>query len=501
MRIPVLPKVGLGVVSLLGALLAGCPGPPDPPQRSARADPDAGAKVEVEPEATLEAAPPVLRLRVLVPPGAVESAEQVRLFAGTLSAYHLGRIREQALPATLLEREVPCVTWSEASGRELVVAPSVPLVPGETYSLASPALGMLATVTITGDDRAALLTRTWPPTDAGHGVEWAIFCGEAEGPFDAAIVRLDPLGLPAEIAPALGDHPEIPGCLQLRALEPPPGDALLVPPLLAGRVALDPAPFAVVSLPPLVPRACEPAESQLGPSCATIEDDRLILRGLDVPTFWMLEAQSLSPALPVGAHARVVVRGLVPQSTIELSVTVLDAAGRATRARATLTTRTVRAHVVINEVLADAIGSEPAQEWIELSNDGAAPVDLEGWTLEDVGGMAILPAHRLLPGAFALLVSEGFSEQSAWDIAPRAGTAVLSVPDLGKNGLANSGEPLLLRSPDGTVVSRFPSLPKPKAGVSVARTAPWALDDDPASFALHAAPGASPGAPNAPLSE
>jgi hypothetical protein len=33
--------------------------------------------------------------------------------------------------------------------------------------------------------------------------------------------------------------------------------------------------------------------------------------------------------------------------------------------------------------------------------------------------------------------------------------------------------------------------------VSVARRTPWALDDEPESFALHAEPGASPGGPNA----
>jgi hypothetical protein len=166
-----------------------------------------------------------------------------------------------------------------------------------------------------------------------------------------------------------------------------------------------------------------------------------------------------------------------------------------------MTTRSVEPHVVISEVLADAIGPEPAQEWIELLNDGRAPVDLDQWTLEDVGGTVLLPAHRLEPGAFVLLVSEGYSEQAPWDVAPQSGTAVLRLSDLGKNGLANSGEPLLLRSPQGAIVSRFPAAPKPKPGVSVARAAPWALDDDPASFTIHGPPGASPGAPNAPLSE
>jgi len=53
-----------------------------------------------------------------------------------------------------------------------------------------------------------------------------------------------------------------------------------------------------------------------------------------------------------------------------------------------------------------------------------------------------------------------------------------------------------LRDAAGRVVSRFAALPKPKAGISVARRSPWAVDEDPRSFAYHAAPGASPGGPN-----
>ena len=484
-------------------LLAGCPGPlPAPPQRSIDSQ-DAGANVTVEPEATLVEAPSVLRLRVQLPPGVVELPEHARLFSGALSSYHLGRLREYELPATLVEREVPVVSWVEAAGRQLVVAPSLPLVPGETYSLASPSLGLIAVVLVSTDDRTPLLRRVWPPKGVGKGVERAIFCGESveEAQAGIEVVRLDPLAVPAEVGQDLGDAPPIEGCLQLRALEQLPNDVLLVPPLRAGGLALEPAPFAVAPLPSLDSRECPPDESQLGPSCALVEDDRLILRGLEVATFWMLETPGRPlEALPVDADQRVLVRNLVPESAIELSITVLDAAGRATGARAVVNTRPVQPHVVINEVLADAVGPEPAQEWVELVNDGQAPVDLDRWTLEDIGGSVALPAHRLEPGAFALLVSEDYAEP-AWDVAPPPGTTVLRLTSLGRSGLANSGEPLLLRAPEGSIISRFPGTPKPKPGVSVARVTPWALDDDPASFALHAAPGASPGAPNAGIAE
>jgi hypothetical protein len=490
-------------ILLLGcALLASCPGPlPEPPQRLANTERDAAVSVGVEPDASLTGAPAVLRLRIRVPEGAAESPEQVRLFAGTLSSYHLGRIREHALPATLLEREVSATTWLEVSTREIVVAPARPLLPGQTYSVASPALGLIAAFSIGEDGQTPFMMRIWPPKDGGRGIERAIFCGDAGAPSESASVRLEPLAVPAEIGPSYRDESPIPGCVQLASLEQPADGALLVPPLRAGDFALDPAPFVIGPEPRLVPRACQPEESRLGPGCALVQDDRLVLRGFEAPTFWILEAPSLFFATPVQAEQRVVVRNLIPESSLEVSVTVLDRAGRSTSERTVMTTRSVEPHVVISEVLADAIGPEPAQEWIELTNDGRAPVDLDRWTLEDVGGTVLLPPHRLEPGAFVLLVSQGYSEQATWDVAPRSGTAVLRLLELGKNGLANSGEPLLLRSPEGTVVSRFPATPKPKPGVSVARAAPWALDDDAASFRLHGPPGASPGAANVTLPE
>jgi hypothetical protein len=493
--------IAFGLMGLVGSvLLTSCPGPlPERPQPPPKAERDAAPNVSVEPDATLENAPAVLRLRIRLAEGVVELPEQTRLFAGTLSSYHLGRIRGRDLPATLLEREVPSVTWAAAAGRELVVAPSQPLAPGETYSLASPALGLIAVLSIAPDDSAALMLRAWPPKDAGKGVEWAIFCADAAVPEGSALVGLDPLALRAEIRPGKVVDRQSPGCLHLRSLEEPPEGALLVPPPHALGFALDPAPFLVAPPPLLVPQVCEPDETQFGPGCALVEDDRLILRGPEVETFWLLEAASLTLTLPVASGQRVIVRGLVPASTVEFSVTVLDTAGRATSAHAVVNTRSVQPHVVISEVFADAVGPEPAQEWIELVNDGKAPVDLDRWVLEDVGGAVLLPSHRLDPGAFVLLVSEGFSQQTTWDVTPAPGTALLYLPSLGKNGLANSGEPLLLRSPDRTVISHFPAMPRPKPGVSVARTAPSALDDDPSSFALHDVPGASPGAPNVTL--
>jgi hypothetical protein len=163
-------------------------------------------------------------------------------------------------------------------------------------------------------------------------------------------------------------------------------------------------------------------------------------------------------------------------------------------------TAVARPHVVLNEVLADALGAEPAQEWIEIVNDGSVAVDLSGMTLADAGGNVALPAAPLEPGGFALLVREDFRAEDQ-DPALAEDVLVVRVPVLAKNGLGNSGEALALHDASGALLSRFPALASKRAGVSLARRRPEAPDSDPASFAAHAAPGASPGAPNRTLDE
>jgi len=78
---------------------------------------------------------------------------------------------------------------------------------------------------------------------------------------------------------------------------------------------------------------------------------------------------------------------------------------------------------------------------------------------------------------------------------PEANVLMVRLPALAKSGLSNGGEALRLLDKSDMVVASFPGTPKPTPGVSVARGAPWQVDE-PSAFGLHALPGASPGAPN-----
>ena len=125
----------------------------------------------------------------------------------------------------------------------------------------------------------------------------------------------------------------------------------------------------------------------------------------------------------------------------------------------------------------------------------ARSVALAGFALEDAGGRAVLPEGDLAPRAFALVVSEAYVADDGVDPPPAPGTLMLRVPSLGRSGLSNEGEKLTLRDAAGTALSAFPAV-KTKNGVSIARIAPDAPDDDPTAFLPSPNASATPGAPN-----
>jgi len=133
---------------------------------------------------------------------------------------------------------------------------------------------------------------------------------------------------------------------------------------------------------------------------------------------------------------------------------------------------------------------------VELTNDGAEAVNLDGFTIEDHGGSTALPPYRIEPGEYVVVANDAYVVDEGSDVPPAADATVLRVARLGKQGLANAGEQLQLRAPDGTVCSTFPAVAAKHPGVSIARRDPSSADGDPTAFGEHAPPGASPGAPN-----
>lgn len=471
----------------LAVLLVACQPAFDPPKPGARS-----LAVVLEPEAPLDQAPPVFRLRIAGGAGK-EEPQHLLLFEGTLSAYHLGRIRRDDLPKTLLERQVPVLSWQQE--RDLVVAPTSRLEPGQSYALASPALGWVADVHVAFD--APLRERWWPPPDVPAGASPVVYC--SDGPEEGAPspLRFDPAGLSVQARRGLGGHTVAADRCRELAGELSTATLPLVPAPLWDERLVDPEPLLSGTPFAAAPLACSPSEIALGPACAVVEDDRLVLHAGSEPLGIALRTPGRETVARVDAGGFLSVIGLIPAAANDVRGTVFTPSRPSQDVFFIAHALPPLDRVVLNEVLANPLGPEPEQEWVELVNAGFTTVQLAGWTLSDGVGESTLPEWSLPPGGFALVVNESFDATSSVDVAPPPSVALLRVPALGKSGLSNAGEALSLSSASGQLVSRFPALPKPsKGGRSVARISPEAVDVDPSAFAHHAEPGASPGAPN-----
>jgi hypothetical protein len=111
----------------------------------------------------------------------------------------------------------------------------------------------------------------------------------------------------------------------------------------------------------------------------------------------------------------------------------------------------------IAEVLANAAGAEPAQEWIELVRVGGEPASLAGLRIGDELGWDELPDVTAPAGARVLVVGSSYDEAAPGDVAAAPGTIVarLAGATIGQSGLGNGGERARLLDGEGTTLSTF----------------------------------------------
>lgn len=488
------------LVPVLGLVALGCqPSLPEPFPGSRPPEPDTEPHAVLEPDAPFDAASRVVRIRVVPAEGALADASRALFVKGHVGPAHVRQVQNFDVSEALSERVLAALTWADDDG-SIVIAPGIALEPGVTYGVLSgdPPLGV--DLRATAADSAAFLHKVWPPVNALGAGPFAIFCGDQPLAAPPSRVELDPGGVSGALARGvyLGMSPS---CLRLDLLDAPEEAPGLVSPALVAladgsQIRLDPAPIMPVpseAASPIEPLSCAPEEIAFGPGCARVADDRLLIATPDAPVFWALRSPTLGDVRRVTAASEPwVLLGLSPASHLDIKLLAMDVSGAAAPYSLEVLTAPPMPHVVLSEVLANPLGPEPDQEWVELYNDGLAAADLTGYVLADIGGKTALPAALLEPGAFALVVNESFVLDDEIDPAPVKGTTLLRVPELGNDGLKNDGEPLKLLAADGTVLSRFPIAPKPKAGQSVARVSPSAPDGDAGSFV---AGTPTPGAP------
>ncbi|MCS6900953.1 MAG: lamin tail domain-containing protein [Myxococcales bacterium] len=399
----------------------------------------------------------VVHLHLPLPKETLVAPASVVLVKGELSDTALRGLREGVLPSSAQSRAVAASIRSTPGS--LRIFPRDPLQPGHAYTLAVGPL-LLRVPLIVEDEGPPILERVWPPGEATEDRQ-AIFCGEKPLPNNLIQEGLGPPFLLEQGAPT---RPDLVNCVTLTAPAESRSEPFPTALLQEGeRVALlAPAPVLRGDLPSAVALACKDDELIFGPGCLQVEDDRARWRLPPEP--WLLLS---GEGTPKSASGSLLLRGLPPESTVTLEARVLDLRGKIHEARGEVTTRAPIPHVVLSEVLADALGPEPASEWVELYNDGALPVLLEGWALEDGQGLTPLPPFEIAPGSYALLANEMLETSGDHPVAP--GCPILHLPKLGKSGLSNQGEVLTLLDAQGTARSRLPATPRPKPGLSLQR--------------------------------
>ncbi|KKU98147.1 MAG: hypothetical protein UY28_C0007G0036, partial [Candidatus Amesbacteria bacterium GW2011_GWB1_48_13] len=148
--------------------------------------------------------------------------------------------------------------------------------------------------------------------------------------------------------------------------------------------------------------------------------------------------------------------------------------------------------LVINEVASAAPGND---EWIEIFNPTGSSVNISGWKISDNTEEDIIPTTSPIPsGGYGVVMSDDGNSSL---IPASAVSVILSDSTVGGN-LANGGDKVVLKSPDGTTIDQMnygsdtsifnPAPDDPSATESLSRipngtdtdtAADWQIDSSP----------------------
>jgi len=463
-------------------LVSACGGPPLPDTGS-----EPVASLSFEPSADSSHVFEVTRIRVR----GDHSVGAPSLFQGTLSSYYLGKIKQGDLPSPLVARQVPNLSYREQG--ELVVAPLQILQPG-AYSLVT-ASGVLSEFEV--GSALPLLSRFWPSAGTPSGLGFAVYCAASAAsvlPSTPGSLAFPPSGSPVMVSAGVDEGGLFSDrCLNFSSSAVLAPDELASSPPAYGDWALGPALFSGAQLEPTPGLSCGAAELAFGPGCARVADDRVLVRTPAAELLWVVHSERGSLAQVTSASNVLTVSGLEPDRIVHLWGEARDLSGAKLAFDLSVRTQVARERLILNEVLADALGPEPLSEWLEIVNDGALAVDLGNYALQDGGGRTALPHALIGPKEYALLVRDDYAPNAA-DEAPTPSARLIRVPALGKSGFSNAGERLSLVDGSGNERSTIPAR-KGLPGQSLARRVPSAEDEAPESFKFGVP---TPGVPNEP---
>lgn len=404
-------------------------------------------------------------------------------------------------------REVPASVHHNDQGTWLT--PTTALARGERYTLAipntdettaaleAPPYAVELAIDRSAQAGASLIASL--PADGQVAVPQSL--GTIQLVFDGALQSCSGFGLYLTSSPNAGTHQTIPGqatpCLELDdrgvyccqlGVAPPlapnesyelRADTVVDPhgaPPWVSSVRFHTAPHQTSSPPPsLAHLPCASDEDAIADNlCIVPGDHGLSLRFLvEAPLALTLQlAEHTLRRLTVPGPIRLDIDELQANTAYEGLLHLRPLGAASTRIPIATRTSQPLATVTISEVLADPLGPEPDQEYVELHNFGLEPQRLDDLSLTDKPaepGTAIATQQPLAPGASLLLVPLQRDYQRTDDPQPPPGAPILPLgTKLLGSGLANGGEALFLRDKNGRRVAASPAIRAP-AGTCLKR--------------------------------
>lgn len=399
---------------------------------------------------------------------------RVLVIAGGASETEVIAFAKNRATSALRAREVPSSAWLR-DGR-VFVQPGRALPAGRTTVIVLPEQRAPLTVELdVARDDTPVVRRVWSTRES------VTHCAERLPETLEDTIELAP-------APALAHvvrHRGVPCFDVVGAVT----NAVL-PPTIAG-MFVDPSPIAPPEPAPTRPEPPCPEDAYpLFPLCVRVDDDRIVIVGGAETKRLMLGSFGVfTTVATIAPGARHVVRGFPPLTPFVVDLLVRDGLGDH-RVVNTITTRTRRRHVVINEVLARPPSGATAQRFVELVNDGDEPVDLNGLLFRDGDDEWELPALTLSPSAFVLITTEGYVDGLGGEPAPPKGVERILVDRL------RLTTTLTVAEPTGVVLSQFPGATSTRT-IARGRRMPDTPDDAPNAFGWDEHNSATPGRPNA----
>lgn len=475
---------------------------------------------------------PVLSVEV---DGALEGDDEpVMLLSGSPDSALLDDAQRPPLSGARDSRRVPCEV--HRSPGLVTLTPTLPLDAGAHYTILvagwargegpSLAVPFAENLRVRSRDGGAVLEDTWPAAGTS-GVSASL-------PFLALRFDESVRGFETGVTLVRSDEAVVPADLTHRSCEDlgwPPGDCVVVTPnsaLAVGRryalvlsaplrdrfdgpLEVERVSFTTgtTEVPPIefTSLACALDEIALDAGCVLADDGRIRLR--------------LQASGPVRAFAQtgtvtaqaVAARGdlnlelapLSPDMEHRVELRLVDLAGRSTNLLWALNTTPPLLPVSITEVRFDPKGPEPRQEYVEVINSAAVPIDLTAAMLSDRAdrpGDVIAAPARIPAGARALIVADSFEPEHPADPTVPPGVVLIRVgSSLGSGGLSNSGEALYLRDELGRRLSAAPALPSAGAGRCLVRIGDDARTGAASAFVFSAAGECTPGSPDRPTTD